>query len=107
MSDTKFLTLKDQKDILSECTDKNKFVLVCSRHGRAYGAKRPPVPGCKECYMVDFVGLVANTPPEKREEIVEMLEFSVRSLIQAERDGILTKQTFFKHPQVTIEKNAI
>lgn len=107
MAETKFLTLKDQQEILSECTNKDKFLLVCSRHGRAYGQKRPPVAGCKECYMVDFLGLMANTPPNKRLEIMEMLEYSVRSLIQAENDGILTKQSFYKHPRVSIEKDAI
>jgi hypothetical protein len=105
---------RDKEKILSEVTDNNKFLLVCSKHGWAYGSKKPPVFNCKECQMVSYVGLISNTPPDKRLEVMEMLEYSVNKLIEAEKNGQINRFELQKKinemgkkqsVDVTVEKN--
>jgi hypothetical protein len=93
--------------ILGGVLDKDKFALVCDTHHWAYGSKRPPNFKCKKCMMVSYVGLLCNTPPEKREETLEMLEYSTRRLVEADKKGELDLNELMKHPKVTIEKDAI
>jgi len=51
------------------------------------------------------MGLLANTPPEKRQETVEMLEYSVHKLIEAEKRGEIDRKTLFERPEVSIERD--
>jgi len=46
------------------------------------------------------MGLIANTPPDKRKEQMEMLEFTIHELIEAKKSGKM--QDFFKHPEVYV-----
>jgi len=55
--------------------------------------------------MVSFMGLLANTPPDRRQETVEMLEYSIHKLIEAEKRGELDKTTLFKRPEVSIQRD--
>jgi hypothetical protein len=99
-----FLDATDREKLLSECFDKNKVVLTCAKHKYSYGQKRPPVYNCKDCNMVSFVGLMCNIPPNRREEVMEMLEYSVHKLIEADKRGQIDRIKLFKHPQVTITR---
>jgi hypothetical protein len=93
--------------ILGGVLDKDKFMLVCDRHKRAYGSKKPPNFKCKMCAMVEFVGLICNTPPEKREETVAALEHFTQELLRSEAKGEIDLRELLKHPKVSIEKDAI
>lgn len=98
------LNARDKERLLSEVTDKEKVVLVCGEHQYTYGQKRMPTLGCKMCWMVSFLGLLANTPPNKRDEVLEMLEYSVHKLVEADERGEIDRIKLFARPQVTIEK---
>ena len=94
-----------KEQILSEVTKMDsKFVLACSIHKRGYGSKKPPVFNCKECQMVQLVGLICNTPPDKRMETLEMLEYSTHKLIEADNRGEIDRAKLYKHPKITIEQ---
>src|SRR5690242_7304534 len=101
------LSADDKAEVLSSFVDKNKVLFHCAKHHFYYGQKRQPTPGCKDCILVSFVGLLAHTPPSKHREIVEMLEESVHHLVEAESRGELTIDTMFDHPHVTISKNEL
>lgn len=89
--------------LLQEALDPQKVTLTCGIHGYAYGSKRShPNFKCKQCNMVSFMGLLANTPPEKRQETVEMLEYTIHKLVEADKRGELDRATILKHPIVTI-----
>lgn len=90
-------------EVLTEIFDKDKFALVCDVHHWAYGSKRPPNFRCKKCAMVSFVGLLCNTPPSKREELVDALVSSIHKMVEADKRGELKLEDFYKHPKVTIE----
>lgn len=79
-----------------------KFTLVCSIHKRGYGSKKPPIFKCKECNMVQLVGLMCNTPADRRMEVLEMLEYSTHRLCEADKRGKLNIKGLLKHPKVTI-----
>jgi len=102
---------KDVDKLISEALDPNKVILTCGIHQWSYGMKNkygkpvPPNFKCKQCQMVSFMGLLANTPPEKRQEVVEMLEYSVHKLIEAEKHGDIDKFTLFNRPEVSIERD--
>ncbi len=97
------LSNRQREQLIAEITKKDgKFVLACSIHKRGYGSKRPPVFDCKECQMVQLVGLICNTPPDKRVETLEMLEYSTHKLIEAERNGQLDRKKLYEHPKVTV-----
>jgi hypothetical protein len=101
---TTFLTDSDKQKILSECLDPEKVVLTCPTHMWSYGTKRQPTPGCKQCWLASFTGLLANTPPNRRLEVLEMLEYSVHKLVEADKKGEIDRIKLFKRPEVTIEK---
>jgi len=91
-------------EVLTEVFDKDKFNLVCDVHHWAYGSKTPPNFKCKKCTMVSFVGLMCNTPPSKRAELMDALESSVHKLVERDKRGELNLADFYQHPQVTVEK---
>jgi len=99
------------KKLLDEALDPQKVILTCGIHNWSYGLKNkfgkpvPPNFKCKQCTMVSFMGLLANTPPEKRQETVEMLEYSVHKLIEAEKRGEIDRKTLFERPEVSIERD--
>jgi hypothetical protein len=101
---------KDAEKLASEALDPEKVVLTCGIHNWSYGLKLngqpvPPVFKCKQCQMVSFMGLLANTPADKRQETVEMLEYTVNKLIEAERRGEIDKTTLFKRPEVSVQRD--
>lgn len=96
---------KDKQQLISEALDPKKITLTCGVHHYAYGGKIKPNFKCKRCLFTMFMGLIANTPPEKRQEQMEMLEFSVHELIDAYKSGKL--QDFFKHPEVYVDGKQI
>lgn len=93
--------------VVGEVFDKEKVVLTCGKHKFSYGMKRPPVFGCKDCQMVLFVGLLANTPRDKWQETVEMLEYSVHHLVEQDEKGELIKEEFLKRPEVWINDKKV
>jgi hypothetical protein len=95
---------EDRAKLVAEVFDKDKVVLICSKHKWAYGTKRPPVFGCKKCQMASFMGLMCNIPPARRLEVLEMLEYSVHHLVEAEENGTINDIILNKHPKVTVEK---
>lgn len=97
------LSRKEMDKLASEMFGE-KFVLVCSIHKRGYGSKRPPVFKCKECQMVQLVGMMCNIPAERRMEVLEMLEYSTHRLVEADKRGELNTQKLLKHPEVTITR---
>jgi hypothetical protein len=99
------LSEKDKAQLISEVMDPNKITLTCGVHHWAYGSKTKPNFKCKRCMFTLFMGLIANTPPEKRKEQMEMLEFSVHELIDAYKSGKM--QDFFKHPEVYVNDERI
>lgn len=101
----KFLTQDDRAKLLGEVFNKDKFTLVCPIHKWAYGSKRPPNFKCKQCQMISFVGLMCNIPPDKREEVLEMLEYSVNHLIEADKKGLIDHRLLLKRPEVTITRD--
>jgi hypothetical protein len=82
------LTEQDRMKVLAGVLNGDKFVLTCSKHPwYSYGSKRLPNFKCKECAMVRNVGLMCNIPPNKRLEVMEMLEYSTHKLIEAHKRG--------------------
>jgi len=98
------ITDRDKADIISESMDPQKVVLYCATHNWAYGSKRPPAFNCYKCTMASFIGLLANTPPGRRDEVFEMLEYSVNKLIEADKRGEINRIKLFAHPEVTVIK---
>lgn len=102
---------RDAEKLASEALDPNKVLLTCGIHNWSYGQKNkfgkpvPPNFKCKQCQMVSFMGLLANTPPDRRQETVEMLEYTVHKLMEAEKRGEIDKTTLFKRPEVSIERD--
>lgn len=94
-----------QKFAGSVLDPKEKVVLVCGKHKHAYRDRKPPVFKCKDCWMVEFVGLLCNTPQDRWDETIEMLEYSINHMVEAEKNGTLQQQEFLKRPIVEIEKN--
>lgn len=94
-----------EKFAASVLDPKEKVTLVCGEHHHAYMDGKPPVFKCKQCWMVEFVGLLCNTPRDRWDETVEMLEYSVNHLIESANRGELQQMEFMKRPIVTVEKN--
>jgi hypothetical protein len=86
--------------------DKEKVVLTCGIHKRSYGDKRPPVFKCKQCQMVQLMGLFANTPVEKHLELLDAIEHMTAELIQAEKEGRIDKKMLFNHPKISITRES-
>lgn len=101
------LSAKERAEVLAEALDKDKVNLVCGLHGYVYGSKNPPVFKCARCMMVTFMGLIVNTPPSKRQETLEMLEYSTHKLVEAEKRGELDEMKLRKHPKVFVNDKAI
>lgn len=94
------LSKKDADALIAEAMDPKKVTLTCGVHHFAYGGKLKPNFKCKKCMFTLFMGLIANTPPDKRKEQMEMLEFSVHELIDLEKKGQLPQ--LLRHPEVYI-----
>lgn len=101
------LSAKEKAEVLAEALDKDKVNLVCGIHNYTYGQKRPPVFKCPRCMMVTFMGLIVNTPPSKRQETLEMLEYSTHKLIEAEKRGELDAMKLLKHPKVYVNEKLV
>jgi hypothetical protein len=94
------------ESLMKEALDPEKVILTCGIHGYSYGAKHSrPSFRCKQCQMVSFMGLLANTAPEKRQETVEMLEYTVHKLIEADKRGDLNRAEIMRRPLVTVERD--
>jgi hypothetical protein len=104
-------TRRDAEKLAQEALDPEKVILTCGIHQWSYGQRNklgepvPPHFNCRQCEMVSFMGLLSNTPPDRRQETVEMLEYSIHKLIEAEKRGEINKETLFKRPEVSIERN--
>jgi hypothetical protein len=96
---------KDKQQLIAEALDPRKVTLTCGIHHYAYGGKLKPNFKCKRCMFTMFMGLIANTPPDKRQEQMEMLEYSVHELIDLEKSGKMPE--FFKHPEVYVNDKRI
>jgi len=96
---------KDRADILALAMDPKKVTLTCGIHHYAYGGKMKPNFKCKRCMFTTFMGLIVNTPPDKQQEQLEMLEYSVHELIEAEKKGLL--KDLLKHPEVYVNDERI
>src|SRR5271154_3622069 len=77
---------KDKAQFLEEAPDPRKVTLVCGIHKYSYGSKRKPNFRFKQCSFVNSMGLIANTPPERRTEMLEMFEFTVNKLVEAAKN---------------------
>lgn len=99
------LTEKDKQQLISEVMDPHKVTLTCGLHHYAYGGKLKPNFKCKRCMFTMFMGLIANTPPDKRLDQMDMLEESVHGLLEAHQSGKL--QDFFKHPEVYVNNKRV
>ena len=100
------LSQVEREKLLSDVMDKDTVTLVCGIHHRAYGDKRPPVFKCKQCQMVQLLGLFANTPKEKHLELLEAIEHMTAELVQADREGRIDRKMLFNHPKVSITREA-
>jgi hypothetical protein len=98
------ITQQEKEKYLNTLFDKDKVILHCPEHKYSYGDKRQPTPGCKGCWMVSFTGLMCNIPPERRLEVMEMLEYSIHKLVEADEKGQIDRFKLFKRPQVSFEK---
>lgn len=107
---TTFLTDVDKAKFLSEALDPEKVLLVCGIHKWSPGSKDqrgkpvPPNFKCKQCQFASFMSLLAHIPANKRYEVLEMLEYSTRKLIEADKRGELNAAQLYKHPKVTVTK---
>lgn len=99
------ISQKDKDALIAEAMDPKKVTLTCGLHHYVYGGKLPPNFKCKRCLFTMFLGLVANTPPDQRQDRVEMLEEVVHKLIEA-KDQKQYEQ-FFKHPEVYVNDKRI
>jgi hypothetical protein len=98
------LSQLEREKLLSDVLDKDKVVLTCGIHKRSYGDKRPPVFKCKQCQMVQLLGLFVNTPKEKHLELLEALEHMTAEIIQADKEGRIDRLKLYNHPKITIQR---
>lgn len=96
---------KDKAALIAEAMDPKKVTLTCGTHSYAYGGKLPPNFKCKKCIFTMFLGLIANTPPDKRQDQVEMLEEVVHKMVEAKDQGQYAD--FFKRPEVYVNDKRI
>ena len=102
------ISAKDKAALISEAMDPQKVTLICSTHNFAYGSKgTKPNFKCKRCLFTMFMGLVANTPPENRKEVMDMLEAEVHSMIEMSKSSDPKLQDFFAHPEVYVNGERI
>lgn len=98
---------KSKEALISEALDPKKVTLTCGAHSYAYGGKLKPNFKCKKCMFTMFLGLVANTPPDNRKEMMDMLEAEVHSMIEMSKSKDSKLQDFFKHPEVYVNDKRI
>jgi|ERR1035437_352427 hypothetical protein len=98
---------KDRAALLAEVMDPHKVTLTCGLHHYAYGGTAKPNFKCKRCMFTMFMGLVANTPPDSRKDVMDMLEAEVHSMIEMSNSSDLKLQDFFKHPEVYVNDKRI
>jgi len=102
------LTDKDKDLLKDEHFDPRKMMVGCAQHSY-YGPSKiietHPAKNCKQCWMVYFLHDLANVPPSERAQRFEEIEEVVRNLNQMVETG---KWDFkpFKHPEISIEKDA-
>lgn len=111
------LSTTETKGVLDELLSGKKgetVQLVCGIHNHVYGAKDPLTGGpklpnfkCSRCMFVEYMGLIVNTPPEKREETVEMLTRSAHQLAQADKEGRIDRMKLYKHPKIFVNDKEI
>lgn len=95
-----------EKLIAERNADPYKIHLTCKTHGYIYGVRGSyPNFRCKECSMVSFWGLMGNTQPEKRLEVMEMLEYTTNKLIEAHQKGHLNVKAIMEAPIVQIHRD--
>jgi hypothetical protein len=105
MADQPVISKKDAEALIAEAMDPKRVVLTCGAHHYVYGGVKKPNFKCKRCVFTMFMGLICNTPPDKRDEQLEMLEFTVHELLEAKNKGLL--QDFFAHPEVYVNNKRI
>jgi hypothetical protein len=93
--------------LIDEALDPEKVVLQCGIHNVTYSRTMKPNFKCKQCLMVMFMGLMCNTPPEKRQETLEMLEESIHHLIEAETAGRIDRVKLLQRPEVYWENKRL
>lgn len=96
---------KDKAQLIAEAMDPKKVTLTCGKHHYAYGGKLKPNFKCKRCMFTMFMGLIANTPPDKRLDQMEMLEDTVHALMEAKNSGKM--EDFFAHPEIYVNDQRI
>lgn len=95
------------KKLIDEAMDPEKVVLSCGIHNVVYSRTMKPHFGCKQCMMVMFMGLMANTAPDKRQETLEMLEESINHLVEADKRGEIDHKKLLERPEVYINDKRI
>ena len=95
---------KQRQALINEALDTRKMLLFCEVHGYIGGPSRSPYPGCKSCWMAYFVGIMAKTPPHKREQKLQELETIVHKLAEDVERG-KADFTLFEHPHINIERD--
>jgi hypothetical protein len=88
--------------LLAEVLDPNKVTLVCEIHNYVAGSGARRNLGCKKCIMVDYIYMIAKTPPEKRAETLDRFEALVKAMCELEDEGQLDVQ-IYDRPQIEIE----
>lgn len=99
------LPKKDQEKLISEALDPKKVTLTCGLHHYAYGGKLKPNFKCKRCMFTMFLGLIANTPPDQRQDRAEELEMLIHRMIECKDE--VQYQEFFKHPEVYVNDKRV
>lgn len=95
-----------EKLVAERNADPTKIFLSCEKHGYVYGSKTStPNFQCTQCSKVSYWGLIANTQPEKRQEVVEALEYFVHKLIEAHQKGQLNVKAIMEAPIVNIHRD--
>jgi len=99
-----YKTQLEKEVLLDEVTDRNKVLLICETH--QYIADGPPVVAdCKDCWMAYYTKLYAQTPPNKREESLDLWEEALRNACQLEDEGKFDFKPLDR-PIIKIEKDA-
>jgi hypothetical protein len=78
-------------------TFNGKVFLTCKKHVFSYKPNQLATPGCHGCHLVQHLGLIMAVPEERREEILENLEYSIHHLVEADRAGTLDIANLEKH----------
>lgn len=102
-----FISDKAKAELISLAMDPKKVTLTCGTHHYAYGGKLKPNFKCKKCIFTMFMGLMANTPPENQQEVMDMLEAEIHSMIEMTKSSDPKLQDFFKHPEVYVNDKRI